>query len=203
MFKKYRHTFHLSTLRYAPLSGAESGDGSPDDSSVTPLPRDSMEKAFCDERTPIRRSWRYFACFYILAVGLLVGGALGMLGLTYTKHPRDAELTPSSAGIKQFAPKGECIPSCMRRESKHTLSPCETVPRTTVIFSEKTALMDPPNDANQRDWDALMPIGRGFVNVSHPEAFGLLPGITTLSGVDRYSVAMFHQLHCLVSVPTR
>ena len=127
-----------------------------------------------------------------------------MFGSTYTKHPRSAELTPSSADIKQFAPKSERVTFCMRKDEwNHTLSSCETVPTTKVIFSKKTALMDPPSDANQRDWDALTPIGRGFFNVSHPEAFDLLPGITTLSGVDRYSVAMFHQLHCLVSVPTR
>lgn len=63
--------------------------------------------------------------------------------------------------------------------------------------------MDPPNDVNQRFWDALTPTGHGFVNVSHPEAYGLLPGIPTHSGVERYSVAMFHQLHCLVRCPTR
>ena len=74
---------------------------------------------------------------------------------------------------------------------------------TTVIFYKNAALMNPPNDANQRFWDALTPIGNGFVNISHPEAYGLLPGIPTASGVDRYSVAMFHQLHCLVSRRTR
>lgn len=83
------------------------------------------------------------------------------------------------------------------------LSYFETVPTKTVIFSERAALMDPPNDVNQRFWDALTPTGHGFVNVSHPEAYGLLPGIPTHSGVERYSVAMFHQLHCLVRCPTR
>lgn len=41
--------------------------------------------------------------------------------------------------------------------------------------------------------------GRGFVLVEHPEAYNLLPGIPTDVGPDRYSVSMFHQLHCLVS----
>lgn len=59
--------------------------------------------------------------------------------------------------------------------------------------------MEPPNDESQRSWDALIPIGRGFVNISDAEAYSLMPGISTISGVDRYSVAMFHQLHCLVS----
>lgn len=59
--------------------------------------------------------------------------------------------------------------------------------------------MEPPNDESQNSWDALIPIGRGFVNISDAKAYGLMPGISTASGVDRYSVAMFHQLHCLVT----
>lgn len=59
--------------------------------------------------------------------------------------------------------------------------------------------MEPPNDQSKKAWDALIPIGRGFVNISDFEAYGLEPGIPTASGVDRFSVAMFHQLHCLVS----
>ncbi|TIA36905.1 hypothetical protein D6C78_05089 [Aureobasidium pullulans] len=57
--------------------------------------------------------------------------------------------------------------------------------------------MNPPDEINQNAWDALTPIGHGFVNISDPEVYGLPPGITTMSGVDRYSVAMYHQLHCL------
>ncbi|KAK8040013.1 Protein of unknown function DUF3328 [Apiospora rasikravindrae] len=57
--------------------------------------------------------------------------------------------------------------------------------------------MEAPNEENQRVWDALLPIGRGFVNVSSPETYGLLAGVSTESGVDRYAVSMYHQLHCL------
>lgn len=42
--------------------------------------------------------------------------------------------------------------------------------------------------------------GRGFVFVDDPEKQHLLPGIETESGRERYSVALFHQLHCLVSI---
>ena len=68
----------------------------------------------------------------------------------------------------------------------------------TVVFSEIPELMEPPNTGNQKYWDSMVPIGHGFVNISNPEKYHLLPGIPTSSGVDRYSVAMFHQLHCLV-----
>lgn len=82
------------------------------------------------------------------------------------------------------------------------LSSCQIVSTTTVVFSKKTELMDPPNAGNQKTWDGLIPIGRGFVNISNAEAYGLMPGIPTPSGTDRYAVAMFHQLHCLVSYST-
>lgn len=58
--------------------------------------------------------------------------------------------------------------------------------------------MEPPNNESKKSWDAPIPIGRGFVNISDAEVYGLMPGISTASGVDRYAVAMFHQ-HCLVS----
>lgn len=42
--------------------------------------------------------------------------------------------------------------------------------------------------------------GHGFVLVEFPEKHGLQPGIPTELGIDRYSISMFHQLHCLVSL---
>ncbi|KAI0115753.1 hypothetical protein GGR51DRAFT_361467 [Nemania sp. FL0031] len=57
--------------------------------------------------------------------------------------------------------------------------------------------MDEPSVENQLLWDSLVPIGRGFVNISNPQDYGLLPGIPTDEGIDRFSVAMYHQLHCL------
>ncbi|KAK8093537.1 hypothetical protein PG997_000222 [Apiospora hydei] len=64
-------------------------------------------------------------------------------------------------------------------------------------FPTQAGLDGAPSEENQRVWDALVPIGRGFVNVSSPETYGLLRGIPSESGVDRYSMAMYHQLHCL------
>lgn len=54
--------------------------------------------------------------------------------------------------------------------------------------------MEPPNAANNEAWDNLIPIGRGFVNISNPELYHLRPGIETDSGVDRYSVAMVRMI---------
>lgn len=58
--------------------------------------------------------------------------------------------------------------------------------------------MSAPNAENQKFWDSLVPPGHGFVNISDPRKYNLLPGIQTASGIERFSVAMFHQLHCLV-----
>jgi hypothetical protein len=62
----------------------------------------------------------------------------------------------------------------------------------TVIFVNK-------NDSPMKFWDKISAIGSGFVNISNPETLGLLPGVPSSSGIDSYSVSMFHQLHCLVS----
>jgi hypothetical protein len=74
----------------------------------------------------------------------------------------------------------------------------ELVPSKTVIFEEIEPLMSTPNPENQKFWDSLVPPGHGFVNISDPQKYNLRPGIQTASGTDRFSVAMFHQLHCLV-----
>lgn len=76
--------------------------------------------------------------------------------------------------------------------------------------------MSVPSAESDAAWDSLMPSkycpiapadpddsifskgGRGYVLVEHPEDYNLKPGIPTDVGPDRYSVTMFHQLHCLV-----
>lgn len=67
-----------------------------------------------------------------------------------------------------------------------------------MVFEEIEPLVAVPDPENQKYWDALVPPGHGFVNVTDPQKYNLEPGITTPSGTDRYSIAMFHQLHCLV-----
>lgn len=72
------------------------------------------------------------------------------------------------------------------------------MPLTTIVFNNIPELSDVPSSKTQEYWDALVPIGHGFVNISNPKVYGLKPGISTEAGIDRYSVAMYHQLHCLV-----
>ncbi|KAF2717512.1 hypothetical protein K431DRAFT_199207, partial [Polychaeton citri CBS 116435] len=52
---------------------------------------------------------------------------------------------------------------------------------------------------SDKAWEDLIPVGYGFVNISDPGTYNLPPGVPVDSGPDRYSVAMFHQLHCLVA----
>ena len=40
--------------------------------------------------------------------------------------------------------------------------------------------------------------GKGFVQIVNPEDYKLVPGILTQTGTERFSVALYHQLHCIV-----
>lgn len=53
-----------------------------------------------------------------------------------------------------------------------------------------------PSDDTDADWNVLLPPGRGFVYVSDSEKRGLPRGQKVKHG-EIYSVAMYHQLHCL------
>ncbi|PYH83784.1 hypothetical protein BO82DRAFT_352531 [Aspergillus uvarum CBS 121591] len=46
-------------------------------------------------------------------------------------------------------------------------------------------------------WDALLPPGRGFVLIRDYQKYELTPGLPTGDGYSRFSISMFHQLHCL------
>ncbi|KAI5927177.1 hypothetical protein F4810DRAFT_433128 [Camillea tinctor] len=68
---------------------------------------------------------------------------------------------------------------------------------TPVEFAADPLFMAEPSPESNAAWDSLMPSGRGFVLVENPEDYGLGPGVPTDVGPDRYSISMFHQLHCL------
>ncbi|KAF7943964.1 hypothetical protein EAE96_010377 [Botrytis aclada] len=70
-------------------------------------------------------------------------------------------------------------------------------PSHRVMFEEDeryAAAFSPEIDSA---WDDLMPAGRGFILVEDPKKYGLRPGLPSVNGPDRYSVSVFHQLHCL------
>ena len=58
----------------------------------------------------------------------------------------------------------------------------------TEVWWENKTFAQSPNILSEQAWDELVPVGKGFIH--HPE---LAPFISNL--------AVFHQLHCLVSIP--
>jgi hypothetical protein len=83
---------------------------------------------------------------------------------------------------------------------KHTDIILLIVPLETVAFEEIPGLYGPPSPETNSYWDSLVPPGKGFVQIPNPEDYDLKPGIMTQTGVERYSVAMYHELHCLVRI---
>ncbi|KAE8351276.1 hypothetical protein BDV28DRAFT_150151 [Aspergillus coremiiformis] len=53
--------------------------------------------------------------------------------------------------------------------------------------------------ATKENWLSYMPRGNGFIAVNHTERYTLPPPMKVL-GQDTYSIAVFHQLHCLYSI---
>ncbi|KAI1396214.1 hypothetical protein F4819DRAFT_504680 [Hypoxylon fuscum] len=75
-------------------------------------------------------------------------------------------------------------------------SPIPEFPKEIRVFEWNSTFVEPPNEENNKAWDELLPGGRGFVFVEHGTEYGLEPGLQSTWG-EIYSVAMFHQIHCL------
>ncbi|KAL7908405.1 hypothetical protein GGI35DRAFT_61062 [Trichoderma velutinum] len=52
----------------------------------------------------------------------------------------------------------------------------------------------------RENWLSYMPRGNGFIDVNSTEKY-ILPGPILYEGKHTYSMAVFHQLHCLVLTP--
>ncbi|KAI9833746.1 MAG: hypothetical protein M1819_003479 [Sarea resinae] len=79
------------------------------------------------------------------------------------------------------------------------------VPEVIRAFDrDKSYLQAPTRDGGKLNatWDALLPPGRGFVLIEDHTKFGLSTGLPTGDGDARFSISMFHQLHCLDYVRT-
>lgn len=88
------------------------------------------------------------------------------------------------------------------------------MPLTTVVFKEQSLFAGRPTPQSDDAWNSLLPVspyprlsrsfplliiqpGRGFVTVDSPQRkYGLPYGQFTEEG-QIYSVAMYHQIHCL------
>jgi hypothetical protein len=65
-----------------------------------------------------------------------------------------------------------------------------------VLFEKNDLYARRPDPDSDAAWNALLPPGRGFVFVPDREQYSLPAGEETPYGMI-YSVAVFHQLHCL------
>ncbi|KAF1734600.1 hypothetical protein CRV24_006142 [Beauveria bassiana] len=93
---------------------------------------------------------------------------------------------------------GASIESHPHHHDHHNLmkSPVPTLPKEVRVFEFNQTFVDPPNPQNDQAWNDLLPFGRGYVFVKNGTKYGLHPGIETKYG-EIYSVALYHQLHCL------
>ncbi|KAH9203073.1 hypothetical protein DL95DRAFT_399693 [Leptodontidium sp. 2 PMI_412] len=72
-----------------------------------------------------------------------------------------------------------------------------SMPLEKIIFEEKKIYSSRPSPDSDKAWDELLPPGRGYVFIKDGQSHGLKePGEMTKNG-EIYSVALFHQIHCL------
>ncbi|KAL6801323.1 hypothetical protein GGI42DRAFT_326158 [Trichoderma sp. SZMC 28013] len=67
-------------------------------------------------------------------------------------------------------------------------------------FMPERVYDDPRTEQGHKAWMNLFPKGKGYVSIKNIEAAGPVPDYvqdTSTDGTGRFSVAVFHQLHCL------
>jgi len=75
-------------------------------------------------------------------------------------------------------------------------SPVPDLPNVKVTFEKNELYANRPTPESDEAWNNLLPPGRGFVFIDDWKKYDLPPGETTEWGMI-YSVAVFHQMHCL------
>ncbi|KAL9077533.1 MAG: hypothetical protein Q9157_003362 [Trypethelium eluteriae] len=85
---------------------------------------------------------------------------------------------------------------CLTTEFRDEPRLMGAVPMTEYTFREDPVYSARPSDETDKAWNALLPPGRGFVFIEDYEEYNLPPGEETPYGTI-FSVALFHQLHCL------
>ncbi|KAL9058555.1 MAG: hypothetical protein Q9162_001710 [Coniocarpon cinnabarinum] len=75
-------------------------------------------------------------------------------------------------------------------------TPVPPIPMEVRNFERDPLYADRPNPDSDAAWNHLLPNGRGFVFIQDWEDYNLEPGEET-AWSPIYSVALFHQLHCL------
>ncbi|KAL7801327.1 hypothetical protein V8C44DRAFT_370803 [Trichoderma aethiopicum] len=133
-----------------------------------------------DEKTP--RQWRFLlASLAVLAVFGII--ELTVLGIISGQLASQNHIQPLLSELNHLVP---------------------TFPTRQVLFRT-----DPSATLNQQDedsrnktrdnWLSYMPRGNGFIDVNHTDKY-ILPEPISFQGKQVYSMAVFHQLHCLYAI---
>ncbi|KAL7809298.1 hypothetical protein V8C26DRAFT_412231 [Trichoderma gracile] len=69
-----------------------------------------------------------------------------------------------------------------------------TDPSATVNQQDKDS-----RNKTRENWLSYMPRGNGFIDVNHTDRY-ILPEPISFKGKQAYSIAVFHQLHCLYAI---
>ncbi|KAL2814808.1 hypothetical protein BJX63DRAFT_391661 [Aspergillus granulosus] len=74
------------------------------------------------------------------------------------------------------------------------------VPTRTVVWNHDHEYDKDPHDP-EGPWEAIIPVGQGFIRVSDPRNYNLASGVPidnkTSPTEEGYLVSMYHQLHCI------
>ncbi|SMQ50007.1 unnamed protein product [Zymoseptoria tritici ST99CH_3D7] len=78
----------------------------------------------------------------------------------------------------------------------------ENVPMKPSNFTPDELLGLPALVESNKAWDALIGPSKGYIEIAHPEQYGLPPGVRHPTDPDKsvYGLAMTHQLHCLIRI---
>ncbi|KJX99737.1 hypothetical protein TI39_contig352g00040 [Zymoseptoria brevis] len=78
----------------------------------------------------------------------------------------------------------------------------ENVPMKPSNFTPDELLGLPALLESNKAWDALIGPSKGYIEIAHPEQYGLPPGVRHPTDPDKsvYGLAMTHQLHCLIRI---
>ncbi|KXT07739.1 hypothetical protein AC579_4706 [Pseudocercospora musae] len=156
------------------------------------------ESGFDDEcptsRRPATSFWSAMNHALLLASAMFTAAFLGT---------RSAIVVSKSTCPRQDSISSRPVESPML--SKGTRIPfLENVPSKPSNFTPHEILGLPATIESNKAWDALIGPSKGYIEIAHPERYGLPPGITHPSDSSKgiYGLAMTHELHCLIRIRT-
>ncbi|KAF2218101.1 hypothetical protein CERZMDRAFT_92721 [Cercospora zeae-maydis SCOH1-5] len=138
--------------------------------------------------------WRSITHSLLLACAMFVAAYLGTRSAVVLSKPKSLgqENLISQPGEITTLSKGTRIPFL------------EDVPSRPSNFTAHEVLGLPATIESNKAWDALIGPSKGYIEIAHPERYGLPPGVKHPSDPNKgiYGLAMTHELHCLIRIRT-